>query len=163
MDGPGSRHQQSRENTVSKTKSTSDDALPVKSEFMFGVDALKTGFDKTAKLCKNVGEFNKDTLEAYIESATVAGSGLQSVAQETSSYAKQAIEDAIAASKAMMGSKSINDMVEIQTSFAKTAFSGYVGHLSRFNKTLVSAAKQSCAPLQARVEAAAELIQSTPT
>ena len=63
---------------------------------MFGVDAFKAGFEKTAKLCESVGEFNKGTLEAYIESATVAGSGLQSVAQETSSYAKQAIEDATA-------------------------------------------------------------------
>ena len=64
---------------MSKTKSTSGNASPVKAEFMFGVDAFKTGFDKTAKLCESVGEFNKDTLEAYIESATVAGSGLQKV------------------------------------------------------------------------------------
>jgi len=146
---------------VSKTKSTSDNASPVKAEFLFGVDAFKTGFDKTAKLYENVGEFNKDTLAAYIESATVAGSGLQSVAQETSSYAKQAIEDAIAASKALMSSKSINEVIGIQTSFAKTVFASYVGHLSRFNEALVATATQSSAPLQARAEAAAELITST--
>ena len=80
MDGPGGRHQQSKENTVSKTKSTSGDASAVKAEFLFGVDAFKAGFNKTAKLCESVGEFNKDTVEAYIESVIVAGSGLQSVA-----------------------------------------------------------------------------------
>jgi hypothetical protein len=146
---------------VSKTKSTSDNASTVKAEFMFGVDLFRTGFEKTAKLGESVGEFNKDTLEAYMESATVAGSGLQSVAQETSSYAQQVIEDAIAASKAMMSSKSINDVIELQTSFTKTAFASYAGHLSRLNKTLVATAKQTCAPLQARAEAAAQFIQST--
>jgi phasin family protein len=146
--------------SMNKTKNTTEKTSAVKAEFMFGADAFKTGFEKTAKLCEGVGEFNKDTLEAYIESATVAGNSLQSVAQETSSYATKAVEDAIAASKAMMGSKSIHEVVEIQTDFVKTAFAAYVSHLSRFSETLISTGKQTCAPLQARAEAAAELITS---
>src|SRR5258706_2021624 len=160
MDDPGGRLQSNRrENTVSKTKSNSERTSTVSAEFVFGADAFKTGFEKTAKLYESVGEFNKDTVEAYIASATVVGKGLQSVAQESSSYAKRAIEDAVAASKAIMSSKSIIEAIELQMSFTKTAFSGYVSQLSRINGALVATAKESSAPLQARVEAVAEFVQ----
>jgi phasin family protein len=159
MDGPAAGVKNNRrENTVSK--STTEKASTIKAESMFGGDAFKTGFEKTAKLCESVGEFNKDNLQAYIQSATVVGKGFQSAAQESSSYAKQAIEDAIAASKAMMNSKSISDVIELQTSFAKTAFTRYVSQLSRINEAFVATAKESAAPLQGRVEAAADLMKS---
>ena len=122
-----------------------------------------TAGSKKGKLCETVGEFNKDTVEAYIESATIVGNGLQSVAQDSTAYARKAIEDAVAASKAMMASKSINEVIELQTSFAKNAFAGYVSQLSRINQAFVATAKDGSAPLQARVEAAGQLMQVAQT
>ena len=142
---------------MTKSKNTTD--KPATIEFKFGADAFKTGFEKTAKLYESVGEFNKETVEAYVASATIVGSGLQSIAQDSSTYAQKAIEEAVAASKAMMGSKSIHEVVELQTSFAKNAFAGYVSQLSRINEAFVATAKQGSAPLQARVEAAGQLMQ----
>ena len=144
---------------MSKSKSTTDKTAAVTADFIFGAEALKTSFEKTAKLYETVGEFNKDTAEAYIASATVIGSGLQTVAQDSAAYAKKAIEDAVAASKAMMTSKSINEVFEVHTSFAKNAFAGYVSQLSRINQAFVATAKEGTAPLQARVEAANQLMQ----
>ena len=143
--------------TMSKSKSTTEKTATVAAAF--GAEAFKTGFEKTTKLYETVGEFNKDTVEAYVASATIAGSGFQSIAQDSSAYAKKAIEDAVAASKAMMGSKSIHEVIELQTSFAKNAFAGYVSQLSKINEAFVATAKESSAPLQARVEAAGQLMQ----
>jgi phasin family protein len=140
---------------MSKSKNTTEKTVAAE----FGADVFKTGFEKTAKLYEAVGEFNKNTVEAYVASATIVGSGLQSIAQDSSTYAQKAIEDAVAASKAMMGSKSIHEVVELQTSFAKNAFAGYVSQLSRINEAFVATAKQGSAPLQARVEAAGQLMQ----
>jgi hypothetical protein len=160
MDGPGGRLQYNRrETTVSKSKNTIENSSTVKAEFILGADAFKNGVEKTTKLYESVGEFNKDSLEAYIEAATVVGNSLQSIAQDSSSYAKKAIEDAIATSKAMMSSKSFGDVFELQTSFANRAFAGYASQLSRINQAFVATAKESSAPLQARVEAARELMQ----
>ena len=144
---------------MSKSKNITDKTASVAADFVFGADAFKNGFEKTAKLYETVGEFNKDNLEAYIASATVIGSGLQSVAQDTTVYAKKAIEDAVAASKAIMGTKSITEAIELQTSFVKSAFAGYVSQLSRINQAFVATAKEGSAPLQARVEAAGQLMQ----
>jgi phasin family protein len=150
-----------RENTMSKSKNTTEKTATA--EFVFGAEALKTGFEKSAKLYEAVGEFNKGTVEAYVESATIVGSGLQSLAQDSSAYAKKAIEDGVAASKAMMSSKSIHEIIELQTSFAKNAFAGYVSQLSRINEAFVTTAKLGSAPLQARVEAAGQLMQVAKT
>jgi phasin family protein len=144
---------------MSKTKSTNEHANG-NAQFIFGADALKTGFEKTAKLYENAGEFSKDTLEAYMESATIAGKGLQSLTSDASSYAKQSVEDVVAATKAVMSAKSFGDVIELQTGFAKSAFAGYVSQISRFNEAFMATAKTSFAPLQARVEAAAKVVQS---
>ena len=143
---------------MSKSKNSTDKTATVAGEFIFGAEALKTGFEKTTKLYETVGEFNKETVEAYIASATIAGNGFQAVAQDSSAYAKKSIEDAVAASKAMMGSKSIHEVIELQTSFAKNAFASYVSQLSQINQAFVAIAKASSAPLQARVEAAGQLM-----
>lgn len=145
---------------MSKTRNTKENVSIGKAEFIFGADALKTSFEKTAKLYEGVGKFSKDTGEAYIESAAIAGSGFQTLAQDTTSYIKQAIEDTVTATKAVMGSKSINEAIELQTNFTKSAFEGYVSHLSRFSEGYLATAKQSSAPLQASFEAAAEIMQS---
>jgi phasin family protein len=142
---------------VSKTRT--EKTSPSNGEFMFGTDAFKNGFEKTAKFCESAGEFNKRTFEAYIESATVLGKGIQSVAQGSSTYAKDVITEAMAASKAVMASKSITEMIELQTSFTKSVFTNYLRRLSQINEAFAATAKESAAPLQARAEAAADLMK----
>ena len=57
-----------------------------------------------------------------MKSATVAGKGIETLNSEIYSYSKDAIEDSIAASKAILGSKSVHEAFELQTDFAKSAF-----------------------------------------
>ena len=57
-----------------------------------------------------------------------------------------------------MGTKSIQEVIELQTSFAKNAFAGYVSQLTQINQAFATTAKQGFAPLQARAEAARQLL-----
>ena len=95
--------------------------------------------------------YGKDTAEAYMKSATVAGKGIETLGNEMVSYSKGAIEESIAASKAIMGSKSVHEAFELQTDFAKTAFEAYVEELTKFNSLVTATAKDAFAPLQGRV------------
>lgn len=145
---------------MSKSKNTKETST-AKAEFTLGADALTGGIQKTAQLLENAQEFGKDNLEACIESATIASRGLQAIGQNSASYAKQSIESSVEATKAVMGSKSIHEAIELQTGFAKTAFSAYVGHVSRFNEAMIATAKESFAPLQARIEAGTQIAQAS--
>ena len=121
--------------------------------FLNGADALKAGFEKAAKSYDTVLGYSKDTAEACMKSATVAGKGLETINSEIISYSKGAIEESIAAGKAIMGSKSIHEAFELQTDYAKSAFEAYVSELSKITELATAATKETYAPFKGRVQA----------
>jgi phasin family protein len=95
-----------------------------------------------------------------MKSATVAGKGVETLNSEIYSYSKDAIEESIAASKAILGSKSVHEAFELQTDYAKSAFESYVGELTKVSDLFTSATKEAFAPLKGRMEAWVEIVQS---
>jgi phasin family protein len=126
-----------------------------------GADTIKVGFEKAVKGYEAALGFSKDTAEAYAKSATIAGKGVESFGNEIYAYSKQSIEDSIAAAKAVMGAKSVHEAFEFQTDFAKTAFENYVGELSKVGELVSTTSKESFAPLQGRVQAWLDMVQTT--
>jgi phasin family protein len=128
-----------------------------------GAQVLKAGFEKALKNYDAALGFGKDTAEAYVKSATVAGKGIESVNSEIYAYSKQSIEDTVAATKAVMGSKSVHEAFEYQTDFAKSAFEAYVGELSKVGELVTQVTKESYAPLQGRLQAWIDVVQTART
>jgi phasin family protein len=146
---------------MSKARMAAEEGLnAAENNFTVGADALKAGFDKAIAGYDSVVGYGKDTAEALIKSATVAGKGAESLNNEIYSYAKQSLEDSIAAGKAVLAAKSVNEAIEIQTGYAKTAFENYVTELTKFNRLLTATAKDSFAPLESRAQAWVELVQT---
>ncbi|HEY5239136.1 MAG TPA: TIGR01841 family phasin [Rhizomicrobium sp.] len=125
-----------------------------------GTEALKNGFEKAVKGYDQVLGYSKDTVEAYVKSANAAGKGAETLHSEIYSYSKQSIEDSIAAAKAVLAAKSVHEAFELQTDFAKTAFDTYVGQMTKIGEIFTSATKQTFEPLQGRVQAWVEAVQS---
>jgi phasin family protein len=149
---------------MTKAKSNGEKvAATAESAMENGAQALKTGLEKALKNYDAALGFSKQTAEAYMTSATVAGRGLESVNSEIYSYSRQSIEDTVAATKAVMGSKSVHEAFEFQTDFVKTAFESYVGELTKVGEIVTETAKQSYAPLKGRVQAWLDVVQSAHT
>ncbi|MES2291668.1 MAG: TIGR01841 family phasin [Pseudomonadota bacterium] len=128
--------------------------------FNAGTDALKAGFEKAIAGYDSVMGYGKDTAEALIKSATVAGKGAETLHNEIYAYTKQSMEESIAAGKAILGAKSVHEAIELQTGFAKTAFENYVAELTKFNQLFTAAAKDSFAPLQGCAQAWVATVQT---
>jgi phasin family protein len=149
------------EMSMTKAKTAAEKvSVTAENTFTAGTDAIKAGFEKAVAGYDSVLGYGKDTAEAYMKSATVTGKGIETLNSEIVSFSKGAIEDSIAASKAIMGSKSVHEAFELQTDFAKTAFESYVEELTKFNTLFTATAKDAFAPLQGRYEAWVELVQS---
>lgn len=118
-----------------------------------GAAALKTGLEKALKGYDAFVGYNKDTAEAVMKSATTAGKGIESINSEIYSYSKQSIEDGVAATKAVLGSKSVHEAFEFQTDYAKSAFEAYVAELSKISELATAATKETYAPFKGRVQA----------
>jgi phasin family protein len=130
-----------------KATATAEDALEN------GAAALKTGLEKALKGYDAVVGYNKDTAEAVMKSATTAGKSIESINSEIYSYSKQSIEDGVAATKAVLGSKSVHEAFEFQTDYAKSAFEAYVAELSKISELATAATKETYAPFKGRVQA----------
>ena len=147
---------------MSKGKSAADKAAATAEYAMAnGAEAFKVGFEKAIKNYDLVLGYGKDTAEAVMKSATVAGKGVESLNNELYAYSKQSLEDSITATKAIMGSKSLHEAFEYQSDFAKSAFESYIGEMTKFGELFTATTKDSFAPLQGRVEAWLDVAQTT--
>ncbi|HEY4114385.1 MAG TPA: phasin family protein [Rhizomicrobium sp.] len=126
-----------------------------------GTEAFKDGFAKAAKAYDHFLGFGKETVEAYLRAANAAGKGFETYQSEMFAFTKQSLEDSLAATKAVLGSKSVHEAIETQSGFAKTAFDTYVGEVNRLNEIALSTAKETFEPIQGRIQAWVEVVQNT--
>ena len=147
---------------MSKAKTAGEKATAsAESALENGAAALKTGLEKALKGYDAFLGYGKETAEAVMKSATVAGKSAETINSEIYSFSKQSIEDTVAATKAVMGSKSVHEAFEFQTDFAKSAFESYVAELSKISELATAATKDSYAPFKGRVQAWLDMVQST--
>jgi phasin family protein len=70
------------------------------------------------------------------------------------------MEQSAEAARALSAAKSVQEAVELQTNFARTALETYLSEMNRMSETVASAVKDSLAPLNERATAAMEHLQS---
>ena len=146
---------------MSKSKTAGEKAsASAENALESGAAALKTGMEKALKGYDAFVGYGKETADAVTKSATVAGKGVEAINSEIYSYSKSSVEDAVAATKAVMGSKSIHEAFEFQTDFAKSAFEAYVAELSKISELATSTTKDIYAPFKGRVQAWLDTVQA---
>ena len=137
-----------------------DAAENIETAMKGGTEAFKAGFEKAVKSYDQFVGYGKETVEAYVKSAGVAGKGAETLHNEIYSYSKQSIEGSIAAAKTLLGAKSVHEAFELQSDFAKAAFNAYVGEMTKLSELFVATTKEAIEPLQGRVQAWVEVVQT---
>jgi len=140
-----------------------------------GADAVKAAVDQfatagnqafTDSVEKSIGALNeanaqgKRNLEATVASVTAATKGAEALGAQAIAYSKKAFEDQIAQAKALTSARSLQEVVELQTGFAKLAIEGYIAEMNRASETVSSAVKDSMRPLNERAAAVVEQFQA---
>ncbi|WP_339747269.1 TIGR01841 family phasin [uncultured Maricaulis sp.] len=123
-------------------------------------DSFKDGMEKTLSAVNEATAFHKDTVEAVIASATVTGKGLETAGTNAAAYAKSAMEEGVAATKALSSAKSMQEIFEIQSNYAKSAMGSYLAELNKTTELFSGLVKDGAKPLNTRFAAVAELAQS---
>ncbi|MCW5723878.1 MAG: TIGR01841 family phasin [Maricaulaceae bacterium] len=125
-----------------------------------GNEAFKEGFEKTLTAVNDANAFAKENVDAMIASATAAGKGAETLNANAVAFAKKSMEDGVAAAKALSTAKSVQEMVEIQTDFVKSAMDAYLAEINKTTDLYAGAVKASLKPLNDRFAATVELVQS---
>jgi phasin family protein len=95
-----------------------------------------------------------------VASVTAATKGAETLGAQVTAYAKKATEDQIAAAKSLTTAKSLQEAVELQTSFAKSFLDSYLAEMNRWSDTVSGSVRESLRPINERVSAVVEQFQT---
>jgi phasin family protein len=102
---------------------------------------MLTNFDEVQKL-------GKGNVEATLRSFGVASKGIQAIAAEVTNYSKKSFEDGTAAVERLMGAKTLEKAIEVQSEYVKTAYEGLVAQASKLGELYADIAKETYKPFE---------------
>jgi hypothetical protein len=106
-------------------------------------------------MLKGFEEFQKvgkDGFDAYVRSFGEMNKGLQAIAAEMTDYSKKAFEDSTRAFEQLVGAKSIEQAIEIQSQYAKKAYDTYMAEMSKLGDMYAGLAKDAYKPVEAAMK-----------
>ena len=103
---------------------------------------MTQGFDAVQK-------FGKDTMDATMKTMESSSKNAQAIATQVADYSKTAMESGSGVMEKLMGAKSMDKAMEIQSAFAKTAYEGFVAHASKLGEMYTDFAKEAMKPFEA--------------
>jgi phasin family protein len=93
-------------------------------------------------------KFGKQQFDAMTAATTTLSKGLQEIATETTDYSKKAIEANTAVVEKLLGAKTLDTAMQIQTDFAKSAFEGFVAQTTKLGELYSKLAKETFKPVE---------------
>ena len=98
-------------------------------------------------------KFSKQQMDAVNAVATTVTKGLQEIVAESTDYSKKAFANNTAAVEKLLGAKSVETAIQIQTEFAKSAYEGFVAQASKINEMYVKLATEAFKPVESAIAA----------
>ena len=122
--------------------------------------AFKDAVEKSLAAVSEANGYSKKNMEALVASVTAASKGAEALGAQAMAFSKSSLETQVAAAKSLAGAKSLQEVIELQTTYAKSALEAYVAELSRMSETVSTSVKDAVEPLNARVTALVERLQA---
>lgn len=89
----------------------------------------------------------KERMDALMLSMSALTTGMQTVAAEFADYAKHSFEQGSQAAETLMGVRTLDAAIEVQTSYARLAYDGFVTQAARLGELTAGTAKAAYAPM----------------
>jgi hypothetical protein len=105
-------------------------------------------------MVKNIDElqqFGKENMDATMKSFGAVSKGWQAISVEIADYAKRSFEQSTAATEKLLGAKSIEKAVEIQSDFVKSAYEGFVAEATKLGELYSDLAREMYKPVESQL------------
>ena len=117
-----------------------------------GIETLSRGMEDAAT-------FGQENLQAVVTSSRIAAKAHETAGAEVAAFTKKSYEDGLAAAKDLATARTLAELVEKQTTHARTAVEAYVSEATRINDIYVAATREAFAPLSARFTKTVEMVR----
>ena len=116
--------------------------------------------DKSAAGLAELNVQGKQNLEAIVASAAAAQKGAEALSAQSVAFSKKSWEDGVAAAQSMAQARSVQELLELQTNWAKSATETYLAEVTRMTDVITASVKDSFKPINERVTASVEKFQA---
>jgi phasin family protein len=101
----------------------------------------------TAPTFDEFQKFSKEQLDAFTVASTTLSKGLQDIAAESTDYSKKAFAASTAMFEKLLGARSVESAVQIQSEFAKQAYEGLVAQATKVSELYTRVASDALKPV----------------
>ena len=136
-----------------------------------GTDAAAKGYEHVAQLTSDQVEkasaalfkgyedasaLNKQAVDAVVKSGSVVAKAAEEFGKAWVAYTQRSIEGGMATAKAVIGSRSLREAVDLQSQYARDAFDDFVSESGRLSEYSVKIANEAIEPIKSHVTTAVE-------
>lgn len=140
-----------KENMEKAVRAGSDAAAQAMAMNKQNLEAAAKGFDDVSKQ-------SRQALEAAMNASTVTTRGFEAINAENMAFAKTQFDESVAAAKAAFGARTLQDLIDLQTGFAKSAFDAYMAQSTKVSEIATKLAQEVFEPINTQVQAAMERV-----
>ena len=138
------------EKAVAATKDQVEQAVAAtKEQVEKASEAVTKGYEE-------MNSINKDTMAVVSKFGDVMMKGSEEMGKAYFTYLKAASEGQAEVAKALLAAKTVNEVVEIQTDYARTSFDSFVVESGKISELGVKVATDAFEPVQAHLNATVE-------
>jgi hypothetical protein len=110
---------------------------------------------RMVKTFEDVQRVGADGMDASLKSIGAVQKGFQAIAVEVSDYSKNAFEQGTAAVEKLMGAKSLDTAVLVQSDYVKTAYEAFVAQATKLGELYADLAHETYKPFEGYLKTAA--------
>ncbi|HLS69383.1 MAG TPA: phasin family protein [Kiloniellales bacterium] len=101
---------------------------------------------------------NQANFEAFMAASNSFAKGFETISKELMAYTQNNMEQSLAASKKLLGAKTAQEFVDLQSDFTRTQLDQALAGSAKLTELTVQFANEAFQPLQARMQQSAEKI-----
>jgi hypothetical protein len=106
---------------------------------------------------EDVQNFGKSSMDMALTSLDAWTRGTQAIAVEVVDYSKKSAESSAAAWEKLMGSKSLEKALEVQSQYLRSSYEDFVAEATKLGELYVDLAKQAYKPFEGVVAKASAM------
>ncbi|MEJ0095834.1 MAG: phasin family protein [Methylocella sp.] len=94
-------------------------------------------------------KFGKEQLETATSASTTFAKSLQTISAEAADYSKKSLESNSAFFEKLLGAKSLDTALQLQTEYAKSSYASFVAQATKMGELYTNLAKEIFKPIEA--------------
>ena len=98
-----------------------------------------------------IQKFGQDNLDAVVKAFGAVSKGTQTIAVEVAEYAKKSFEQGTTTLEKLVGAKTLDKAIEIQTDYLKSAYEGFVAQSTKLGELYTAVARDAFKPYEGLV------------